>query len=138
MASILLIDDDEDLRLVTAVSLRSAGHAVVEAVSGREGLASYRAGRYDLVITDIVMPDIEGIELITALRKEEPRPRVIAMSGYSDFSASLYLPAALKLGAQCTLTKPFTPDVLLRAVEEILAAPVPSAPSREPPVSEAS
>lgn len=125
MASILLLDDDETFRAIAAACLRSAGHAVDEAPDGKAGLKLYRAGQYDLVITDIVMPGMEGLELIETLRHATPRPRIIALSGHPQFAASIYLPAAKQLGAQRTLIKPFLPDIMLQAVAEVLAKPPP-------------
>jgi len=125
MASILLIDDDNDLRTMTAEILREAGHPVNDAPDGKTGLALYDAGQHDLIITDIVMPAMEGLELIAGLRHATPRPRIIAISGDSQFSGALYLPAAIGLGVQLTLLKPVRPDALLAAVAVVLAAPAP-------------
>lgn len=125
MASILLIDDDESLRNTIAEVLRRAGYTVDTAPDGKPGLALYRAALHDLIITDIVMPELEGLELMEALRRASPRPRVIAMSGDSKFSESIYLPVAEKLGAHRTLLKPIHPDALLRTVAEVLAEPPP-------------
>ncbi|MBI2813541.1 MAG: response regulator [Opitutae bacterium] len=131
MARILLIDDDDDLRDVTAEVLRQAGHAVNTAADGKAGLARHQAEQHDLIITDMMMPDMDGVELIMALRRAEPRPRVIAISGGSKFSEPLYLPVAQRLGVQRTLAKPIRAGVLLQAVAEVLAAPAP--PTVPPP-----
>ena len=125
MASILLIDDDDTLRMVIAEVLRTAGHTVNEAPDGKSGLKLCRAGAYDLIITDMVMPDMDGVELMVGLQHTEPRPRVIAISGGSRLSKPVYLPLAKKLGAQRALQKPFRPEVLLQAVAEVLAEPAP-------------
>ena len=125
MATILLIEDDSAVRDVTAQILRHASHVVDEASDGRAGLTRYGAAKHDLIITDIVMPDMDGIELITKLRNTTPRPRIIAISGGSRFSQLVYLPTAKQLGAQRTLAKPIHPEALLRAVAEVLAGPVP-------------
>ena len=126
MASVLLIDDDEGFCTTTAEVLRRAGHAVKVAASGEAGLALYRAMPCDLVITDVEMPGMEGFELIECLRHAEPRPRIIAISGCSELSESVYLPIMIKLGAQRTLAKPLIPMVLLQAVVEVLAMPAPA------------
>jgi CheY-like chemotaxis protein len=123
MAKILLIDDDEALRNVTVEILNSAGHVVDDAPDGNSGLALYSTGRYDLIITDIAMPDMDGLELITNLSRCSPRPRIIAMSGDSQFSESVYLPTARHLGVQATLSKPIRAETLLNAVERVLAGP---------------
>ena len=113
MASILLIDDDEDLRIMTAELLRSAGHTVDTADDGKPGIALYKTRLHDLVITDIVMPNMDGLKLIDELRQTEPRPRVIAMSGGHRFSRPIYLPTAKRLGAERILAKPIMPNVFL-------------------------
>ena len=125
MASILLIDDDHDFRMITAQVLRQAGHTVSEAPDGKTGLKLYHAGAYDLIITDMAMPDMDGVELMVGLQHTAPRPRVIAISGGSRFSNPVYLPMAKKLGAQRALQKPFRPEELLQAVAEVLAEPAP-------------
>lgn len=130
MASILLIDDDDAFCSVTAEILRQAGHTVNIARDGRTGLEHHRAKPHDLIITDIVMPTMEGLELIADLRHEAPRPRIIAISGNSNFSKPLYLPTARQLGAQCALAKPIHPDKLLEAVAAVLAEPAPPAVPR--------
>lgn len=125
MNRILLIDDDDAIRDITAEILRHAGHAVDTAPDGHAGLALHRAEQHDLIITDMVMPDMDGVELILALRHTKPRPRVIAVSGCSQFSAALFLPVAQRLGVQRAIAKPFGADVLLQAVAEVLAEPAP-------------
>jgi len=134
MARILLIDDDDALRDVTAEVLRQAGHTVNTASEGKTGLALYHAEPHDLIITDINMPDMDGVELIMALRHTEPRPRIIAISGGSKYSEPLYLPVAQRLGVQRTLAKPIQAGALLQAVTEVLAAP---APPTVPPAAQA-
>lgn len=123
MARILLIDDDDAVCDVTAQVLRQAGHTVNTASDGKTGLALHHAEQHDLIITDMVMPDMDGVELIMALRHTEPRPRVIAISGGSQFSEALLLPFAQRLGVQRTLAKPIQADALLQAVTEVLAGP---------------
>ena len=124
-ASILLIDDDAAVLPVYAEFLRQAGYAVATALDGTSGLALYRAGRHDLVVTDIVMPHVEGLALIQSLQRMVPRPRIIAISGSSAFSRQCYLPTAKFFGAQRTLEKPISRAGLLQAVAEVLAAPLP-------------
>ena len=133
MASILLIDDDNDLRMIIAETLRRAGYTVDDTPSGKTGLTLYRAGRHDLIITDISMPEMDGLELVMALRQVVPEPRIIAISGDSQFSEALFLPAAEQIGAQRTLAKPFALDVLLQTVSEVLAGPAPAPVARPTP-----
>lgn len=100
--------------------LANAGHVVLEASNGKRGVDLHRAEPVDLVITDIVMPDQEGIETIEILRDEWPGLPVIAISG-GLANSKIYLALAAKLGARRTLPKPFTPEQLLRLVEEVLS-----------------
>lgn len=120
MARILLIDDDTQLRELVAMLLTTVGHVVTTASEGEEGVRLFRANPVDLVITDIVMPNQEGIETIMKLRAEFPGLGIIAMSGGANFS-STWLRMASKLGASRTLPKPFTIPQLTAAVDEVLA-----------------
>ena len=119
MAHILIIDDEVPLRTVLAQILSDAGHTVSQAEDGRQATDLLRCTSVDLVITDIVMAELDGIELIIALRHQFPALPVIAMSG-ACHNASLYLEIAMRLGARRTLSKPFTANVLLTAVDELL------------------
>jgi len=119
MACILLIDDDALLREVLALALAQAGHTVWQAIDGQQGLEIFRCEPADIVITDIIMPDREGLETLMMLRSEQPQLPIIAMSG-SATNSPLYLDMAAKLGARCVLTKPFPLSELLDAVAEIL------------------
>jgi DNA-binding NtrC family response regulator len=118
MARILVIDDESDVRAVLGQTLEAAGHEVVLAADGREGMKEYRATPADLVITDLYMPDREGLETIAELRRHLPDVRIIAMSGGAV--ADLMLNVARKLGALAILEKPFLSKQLLAAVEKVL------------------
>jgi CheY-like chemotaxis protein len=120
MAKVLLIDDDAIFRSVLAATLEKAGHVVTEASDGRQGIAQFRADPAELVITDLVMPEKEGIETIMALRRDYPQVKVIAMSG--AMHSGTYLRLAGELGAERTLGKPFAPEELLDAVDTVLGA----------------
>jgi two-component system nitrogen regulation response regulator NtrX len=126
MASILLIDDDEALRNVTAEILIQAGYTVDDAPDGKSGLELFRPGYHDLIITDIAMPDMDGLELIMGLARATPKPRIIAISGDSQFSESVYLPTARQLGVQRTIGKPIRAEELLTTVASVLAGPAPA------------
>jgi len=119
MADILIIDDDRQMRRLLTRILQGAGHTVRAAENGRVGIALFQQRHPALVISDIVMPDMEGIETILALRREQPEIPIIAISGGSD---PLYLQAAGKLGATAMLEKPFSADRLLSLVEGMLGA----------------
>ena len=118
MARILVIDDDADMRTLLEQTLQSAGHEVVLAADGREGVEQYRASPADLVLTDLYMPNQAGLETIIQLRKESPGVRIIAMCGKP--TAMPMLSAAQRLGAVALLEKPFSSDQLLSAVEKAL------------------
>jgi DNA-binding response OmpR family regulator len=119
MARILLIDDDEMVRSALQTFLAHAGHVVVEAADGRAGLRIQETEPCDLIITDIVMPDQDGVGLIMALRKAEYQVPIIAMSGGLANSES-YLGLAKRLGARRILAKPFRLTELSEAVNEAL------------------
>jgi DNA-binding response OmpR family regulator len=121
MAHILLIDDDDDLRSITAMMLRTGGHEVHQAVNGTEGVKLYRQQPVNLVITDLVMPEKEGLATIMELRKLNPQVRIIAISGGFAYDPRLYLNMAKKLGADRVLRKPFLPEELKEAVDALLA-----------------
>ncbi len=120
MAKILLIEDDEHLRSMLGESLGLMGHTVIKAGNGREGLAAFAAAPVDLVLTDIVMPDMEGIETITRMRQQAAGVKIIAMSGGGRNCARDYLHLAQMLGATRTLIKPFTREELTAAITEVL------------------
>ena len=116
--SILIVDDDAAVRMVMQAILEEAGHRVAIATNGREALDRISLGGIELIITDLVMPEQEGIETIKRLRREYPGVKVIAMSG--AFGGD-YLQIAGFLGAHKTLVKPIRVETVLNAVEEVLA-----------------
>ena len=120
MARILLIDDDDSLRTMLRLTLVHFGHTVIEARNGKEGLDAFPQAAADLVITDIVMPEKEGIEVLMELRKKKPPVKIIAMSGGGRASATDYLRIATQLGAARALAKPFSHEALMAAINELL------------------
>ncbi len=122
MARILVIEDETYIRDLYRRFLEQAGHEVIEAPDGEIGMRLYRQSAPDLVITDIIMPEKEGIETIMDLRKDSPGLKIIAISGGGKaMSSSTCLNLAKGLGASKTLAKPFTRQELLDAVTEVLA-----------------
>jgi len=117
---ILLIDDDDAFRKLVDVMLATAGYEVQMATSGNSGVACYRQQRSDVVITDILMPDGEGLETIETLKELDRDVKIIAMStgGRGKFG---YLDAAVAFGARRILHKPFSRDQLLSTVADVLA-----------------
>jgi DNA-binding response OmpR family regulator len=121
MARILIIDDDEVFLSSVAQMLRASGHAVVTAGDGFTGAKLFRAEPFEVIITDIVMPNREGLETIIRLHSEFPEVGVIAMSGGVS-NSGLYLRLAARLGAHATLAKPFSPAQLSAAVAGVRQA----------------
>lgn len=119
--SILVIDDEQLIRLQIRSALELEGYVVHEAANGNEGLARIAEAAPDVVITDILMPDKEGIETILELRRSHPKIRIIAISGGGRTGNKDFLRTAKHLGADRTLAKPFGLAELLRLVREVLA-----------------
>ena len=120
MARILIIDDDAQLLAMLRQVFEREGYEVVEAPDGKEGLRRYRENPTELIITDLIMPENEGIETIMELRRDFPDVKIIAMSGGGINNPGTYLDLAKKLGAQYTFAKPFEREELLYAVRELL------------------
>ena len=122
MPHILIIDDDPQLRRVMRNILKRAGHVVREAANGREGMALYRQASPDVVVTDIFMPEKDGIEILMDLKKTSDRSKVkvIAMTGVDPRDLLGVKSSACLLGADRVLMKPFDARTLLLAVEEVL------------------
>ena len=117
MPSVLVVDDQDQVRQLIRETLEQAGYEVEEACDGKEGLERYRVRSTDLVIMDIHMPYQDGLETIMTLRQEFPDIRIIAMTGGSDtVGIPNFLEVAKMLGARRTLQKPFELKVLLEAV----------------------
>ena len=114
MATILLIDDDASIRMVFQVALEQAGYHVLTAENGKHGLRLLEHQAVDLIIVDIFMPEMDGLELIPLIRKTRPATKMIAISGKSGVMDCL--DAAKQLGAHDTLMKPFSRQELLDAV----------------------
>lgn len=120
-ASILFFDDDPALRKLLSNMLTKAGYEMRVAENGREGLEMFEERPADLVITDLVMPEQEGLESIMQLRRKYPNLKIIAVSGGLQGGMIDMLPAAEKLGAVRTLHKPLERSRLLETIEEVLA-----------------
>jgi YesN/AraC family two-component response regulator len=114
------MEDDDQMRTIIRKMLERAGYKVLEAPDGNVGIRLFRENPVDLVITDIIMPEKEGIETILELKRDFPETKVIAISGGGRGAPKEYLKIAKKLGVQRTLAKPFEKEDLLRAVKELL------------------
>jgi DNA-binding NtrC family response regulator len=124
MARILVIDDEPDMRAILEQILKSAGHEVILAADGREGVERYCTSPADLVITDLYMPNQEGLETIHELRTRFPEVAIIAISG--KHAAVTMLSIAQKFGAIGMLHKPFPADELIAAVAKALGGKPPA------------
>ena len=122
MARILVIDDEADSRALVSQALEADGHEVIPATDGAEGLVLQRQRPADLVITDIFMPEADGIETIHELKKDFPRLKVIAMSGGGRSPSMLgsVLTTVNALGIDAFLRKPFDFRTLLQSVRQVL------------------
>jgi DNA-binding response OmpR family regulator len=121
MARILLIDDDTQLREMLTEVLRDSGHDVNPISDGKYAKGAFIKGHYDIVITDIVMPEKDGLKTIQELRELFPNMKIIAISGGDrSFSGDTYLNLAKNFGAHRILTKPFSHKTILAAIEELM------------------
>jgi CheY-like chemotaxis protein len=120
MIRILLVDDDDMSRGAIHKMLERAGYAVESTRDGGEVIRMYAEQAADLVITDLIMPDKDGLEIIQDLRKLNPKVRILAISGGGRVDANEYLAVARKFGAVEVLSKPFTKDELRKAVNAAL------------------
>ncbi|PCI62901.1 MAG: response regulator [Kordiimonadales bacterium] len=130
MAKILVVDDEENSRLSMRMVLKAQGHDITEASNGREAEEILETAEFDLVITDIIMPEKEGIEFIGDISQQFPGLRVIAITGGGPpreganrkaAGTRILLSTASLLGADAVLDKPFDPVALLDAVTRVLA-----------------
>ncbi|HEY8993552.1 MAG TPA: response regulator [Lacunisphaera sp.] len=126
MPRILVIDDDDLIRNLVHRALTKAGYEVTVAPNGRKGLAAFQAAPADLVVTDIIMPDMEGLEVIIEFKRRAPGLKIVAMSGGGAAWNSDYLQMAEKLGASRILHKPFSPSDLCALAGELLGGPAPT------------
>jgi CheY-like chemotaxis protein len=123
MARILVVEDDQETRAAVAGMLQD--HTVFQAANGKEALRLLNAQAIDLLITDLVMPAMDGIETIVAVRREFPQLKIIAVSGAAAQVRDASLSTAKQLGANDTLHKPFTREELINTVHSALGHPTP-------------
>jgi len=123
MARVLVIDDDQQIRSMIAKMLERDGHEVLVAADGVAGLRCFRSDRADLVVTNIFMPEKEGLETITELRDADPALPIIAISGGGKHRQAGVLELARALGATDALAKPFDMSTLVRRVRTALEEP---------------
>jgi len=120
MATILIIDDDEQHNLFLQASLEVKGYDVESASSGKKAKALYQEKKYDVIVTDIIMPDMDGFEVILDLRRMGMSDRTIAISGGGRTAAEDYLVTAEHFDVAATFNKPIDLDAFRAKVEEII------------------
>jgi len=120
MAKILVIDDDDAIRISLKSAIEDAGHRVEEAANGEEGMTRFRANPADLVVTDIFMPEKEGLETIDEIKRDYPQTKIIAISGGGSIDPEDYLEIAKRVGADRSLFKPFDIELMVAAVDDLL------------------
>lgn len=119
MPRILIVDDDDAFRKMLRTTLQKLGYDAGEAANGKQAMREQQAAPADVVITDLIMPEQEGLETIQALRRLHPGVRIIAMSGGGRLNARDFLTAARLFGADRTFTKPFAHADLVAAIDEL-------------------
>ena len=124
---VLVVDDEPAVRAVIVRGLATIGFTAVEAGNGRDAATVMQTDQFDLIITDIVMPERDGIEFLMGLPKNAHRPGIIAISG-SSVDSPLYLKVANRLGADRVLRKPFSLSELIEATRDVLARRRPAEP----------
>jgi DNA-binding response OmpR family regulator len=120
MAAILLVEDELELKEMLKIALARRSFTVIEAENGREAIARFRPGITDLVITDLIMPEEDGLKVIIKVREVKPSVRIIAISGGGKAGPGNYLSLAKALGADAVFSKPFSIAELLKKAEELL------------------
>ena len=120
MARILLVEDDPAVRATVRAVLKRLEHDVTEAADGAAAIRAIERNSFDLVITDVIMPEVEGLEVVLAVRANRPECPVIAMSGGGRLVSSDFLVVASKIGADEILDKPFTFAQLQDAIKKVL------------------
>ena len=117
---VLLIDDDRQIRDVMQKALESSGYIALVAENGKVGMEIYRNEKPDIVITDLFMPEKEGLETIQEIRSINPDAKIIAISGGSVNTSLDFLPLASKLGASAALEKPFSIAALIGEINKLI------------------
>jgi CheY-like chemotaxis protein len=128
MPKILLVDDDDAYRGVLSTILTKVGYEIVAVANYDEAIFSSAAEGVDLVITDIVMPGRDGVEIIETLKRRQPELKIIAMSGSGRIVTTKYLKTATEHGADAIIDKPFSTEQLIRLLEKFLPAPIDPGP----------
>jgi DNA-binding response OmpR family regulator len=121
MAGVLIVEDDADMREMLRDALEKRKFTVITAANGREAIARFRPSVIDLVVTDLLMPEEDGLMVIMKIKELKPSVKMIAISGGGKAGPGSYLLMASTLGADHVFSKPFLPSELVQKVREILA-----------------
>ena len=132
MAQILLVEDDVRMGATLRKALERAGHSVLAAGDGRVALGIMQNAKVDIVVADIVMPNIDGLELIKEIRRTDQTTKILAISGEDGWMPGGYLRAAGAFGADYALKKPFATKVFIQAIASLLDKPASLAPPAGP------
>ena len=119
MAKVLVIDDEKGVREMVRRMLESEHHTILEAADGIDGVKVFQEEQPDVVVTDIIMPNADGLEVIQRILKINPQAKIVAMSGGGRLADETYLKYARKFGAATVLSKPFPPDELLSLIRDL-------------------
>jgi len=120
MAGVLIVEDEEELRGMIKTSLIRHKFTVIEAVNGKDAIARFKPSLTDLVVTDLIMPEEDGLKVILKLREIKPSVKIIAISGGGKAGPGSYLKLAKALGADAIFSKPFSLQELIAKIEELL------------------
>lgn len=120
MPGVMIVEDDTSLREMLREALEKRKYTVITASDGREALAKFKPSVIDLVITDLLMPEEDGLKVIMKVREAKPETKIIAISGGGKAGPGSYLHIARKLGADQVFSKPFLPSELIQKVKEII------------------
>ena len=120
MPGILIVEDDKELREMLKVSLIRHKYSVLEATDGKDAISHFKPSIIDLVVTDLIMPEEDGLKVIMKLRELKPQLKIIAISGGGKAGPGSYLKLAKALGADAVFSKPFSINDLVSKIESLL------------------
>jgi CheY-like chemotaxis protein len=122
MSGVLIVEDDKELREMISISLARRKHTVIEAINGKEAIIHFKPSITDLVVTDLIMPEEDGLKVIMKLKELKPSLKIIAISGGGKAGPGSYLNLAKALGADAIYSKPFSINELISKIEELLTS----------------
>ena len=122
MPGVLIVEDDKELREMISISLTRRKLTVIEAINGKEAIIHFKPSITDLVVTDLIMPEEDGLKVIMKLKELKPSLKIIAISGGGKAGPGSYLNLAKALGADAIYSKPFSINELISKIEELLTS----------------